>query len=71
MFSAIINNLYFLCFVRPWDKDRFMAPDIKAVTVLLKEDKIWNAVRHHIDYYHAPHVSTVIFISLIIIIVVD
>ncbi|XP_075213077.1 histidine ammonia-lyase-like [Lycorma delicatula] len=41
--------------VRPWDKDRYMAPDINAVTSLLKDDKIWNAVRHHIDYYHAPH----------------
>ncbi|XP_046985469.1 histidine ammonia-lyase-like [Schistocerca americana] len=41
--------------VRPWDKDRYMAPDIEAVTQLLLEDKIWGAVRHHIDYYLAPH----------------
>ena len=31
--------------VRPWDKDRYMAPDIEAVTVLLQEGKIWNCVK--------------------------
>lgn len=31
--------------VRPWDKDRYMAPDIEAVTALLKEGKIWNCVK--------------------------
>ncbi|XP_066994730.2 histidine ammonia-lyase [Anabrus simplex] len=41
--------------VRPWDKDRYMSPDIEAVTTLLRQDKIWGAVRHHIDYYLAPH----------------
>lgn len=25
---------------RPWDKDRFFAPDINAVTQLLKEGKV-------------------------------
>ncbi|KAK7872910.1 hypothetical protein R5R35_004230 [Gryllus longicercus] len=40
--------------VRPWDKDRYMAPDIEAVTELLRQDHIWVAVRHHIDYYLAP-----------------
>jgi histidine ammonia-lyase len=40
--------------VRPWDKDRYMAPDITEVTNLLLEDKIWGAVQHHIAYYHAP-----------------
>lgn len=40
--------------VRPWDKDRYMAPDITQVTNLLLEDKIWGAVQHHIAYYHAP-----------------
>ncbi|PNF43891.1 Histidine ammonia-lyase [Cryptotermes secundus] len=40
--------------VRPWDKDRYMAPDIEEVTNLLLEDKIWGAVQHHITYYHAP-----------------
>merc|ERR1719268_193621 len=37
----------------PWDKDRYMSPDIQAVTKLLKEEKIWNAVKHHIEAYHA------------------
>lgn len=43
---------------RPWDKDRYMAPDIEEVTNLLLEDKIWGAVQHHITYYHAPEVNT-------------
>jgi len=38
--------------VRPWDKDRYMSPDIVAVNNLLKEDKIWNAVKHHMESYH-------------------
>jgi hypothetical protein len=42
---------------RPWDKDRYMAPDIEEVTNLLLEDKIWSAVQHHITYYHAPEVN--------------
>ncbi|XP_022202484.2 histidine ammonia-lyase-like [Nilaparvata lugens] len=40
--------------VRPLDKDRFMSPDIEAATKLLKDNKIWSAVKHHIDYYHEP-----------------
>ncbi|KDR16028.1 histidine ammonia-lyase-like [Zootermopsis nevadensis] len=40
--------------VRPWDKDRYMAPDIEEVTNLLLEEKVWGAVQHHIAYYHAP-----------------
>ena len=31
--------------VRPWDKDRFMAPDIDAVTQMLQEGKIWDCVK--------------------------
>jgi hypothetical protein len=42
--------------VKPWDKDRFMAPDIDAVKKLLIENKIWNAVQHHMMFYHAPQV---------------
>lgn len=42
--------------VRPWDKDRYMAPDIDAVKKLLMENKIWAAVQHHITFYHAPEV---------------
>lgn len=30
--------------VKPWDKDRHMSPDIEAVVMLLREDKIWEAV---------------------------
>lgn len=41
---------------RPWDKDRFMSPDIEAVTNLLRDGKIWSVVRHHVDFYHAPQV---------------
>jgi len=37
----------------PWDKDRYMSPDIQAATKLLKEGKIWSAVRLHIDAYNA------------------
>ncbi|KAJ9579201.1 hypothetical protein L9F63_024693, partial [Diploptera punctata] len=43
--------------VRPWDKDRYMAPDIEEVTKLLLEDKVWGAVQHHVAYYHAPEGS--------------
>ena len=43
--------------VKPWDKDRFMAPEIESVKKLLVENKIWNAVRHHMMFYHAPEVS--------------
>eukprot|EP00092_Neocalanus_flemingeri_P003503 GFUD01003757.1.p1 GENE.GFUD01003757.1~~GFUD01003757.1.p1 ORF type:complete len:676 (-),score=161.97 GFUD01003757.1:197-2224(-) len=37
----------------PWDKDRYMSPDIQASTKLLKEEKIWNAVKLHIESYHS------------------
>ncbi|XP_068242640.1 histidine ammonia-lyase-like [Palaemon carinicauda] len=48
--------------VSAWDKDRYMAPDIDAATELLKEGKIWQAVRHHIDHYHqVQHVETRVF----------
>ncbi|CAG7828625.1 unnamed protein product [Allacma fusca] len=39
--------------VRPWNKDRVMYPDIDAVTQLLKEDKIWLAVRNYIEEYNS------------------
>ncbi|XP_046449371.1 histidine ammonia-lyase-like [Daphnia pulex] len=35
--------------VRPWDKDRYMAPDIEAATNLLKDGKIWNCVKGYLD----------------------
>lgn len=42
--------------VSPWNKDRFMAPDIEAVKKLLAEKKIWNAVQRYLMFYHAPEV---------------
>lgn len=39
--------------VRAWDKDRYMSPDITQAKNLLKEEKIWNAARHHMENYHA------------------
>merc|ERR1719471_2253730 len=30
--------------VPTWDKDRYMRPDIEAVTKLMREDKLWEAV---------------------------
>lgn len=37
----------------PLEKDRFMAPDIDAVTEVLRDNKVWHAVRHHIEHYHS------------------
>ena len=34
-------------------QDRYMSPDIQAVTKMLKEGKIWGAVRGHIEAYHS------------------
>jgi hypothetical protein len=39
--------------VPAWDKDRYMSPDIAAASKLLKEEKIWSVVKHHIEHYHA------------------
>lgn len=39
--------------VKPLDKDRFIAPDIDAVTELLKDGKIWDAVFPHMERYKA------------------
>ena len=37
-----------------------MSPDIVAVNNLLKEDKIWNAVKHHMESYHTSQVKFVL-----------
>jgi len=37
----------------PWVKDRYMSPDIEAVTKLLQEEKIWKTVKPMIDHYHS------------------
>ena len=36
---------------RPWDKDRFMSPDIEAATKLLREGRVWTAAEPHISHY--------------------
>lgn len=41
---------------RPWDRDRYMAPDIDNVTKLLKEEKIWQSVRGYIEEYNSSQV---------------
>ncbi|XP_013407515.1 histidine ammonia-lyase [Lingula anatina] len=37
--------------VKSWDKDRFMAPDIEAVTKLLRSEQIWRTVKPFMDKY--------------------
>ncbi|GAU96857.1 hypothetical protein RvY_08233 [Ramazzottius varieornatus] len=37
--------------VAPWDKDRFMAPDIDAATELIVRNQVWQVARPHIDDY--------------------
>lgn len=39
-----------------------MYPDIDAVTKLLKEDKIWLSVKHHIEEYNNLQVCFLILI---------
>ena len=40
---------YFFLFFRPWDKDRFMAPDIEAVLKLVKKGKVCAEVYSRAD----------------------
>ena len=48
--------------VSPWNKDRYMSPDIQSVAKLLKEEKVWNAVKMHMEAYHAKQdVETRVF----------
>ncbi|KAM4615602.1 histidine ammonia-lyase-like [Polymixia lowei] len=37
--------------VRPWDKDRYMSPDIEAAHKLLREEKVWQAAQPYMDQY--------------------
>ncbi|XP_032827458.2 histidine ammonia-lyase isoform X1 [Petromyzon marinus] len=37
--------------VRPWIKDRFMAPDIEAVHRMLVEEKVWQVAEPYINCY--------------------
>jgi len=47
---------------RPWDKDRYMSPDIISVKDLLKQEKIWNCAKHHMEKYHtSQNVETRVF----------
>ncbi|CAB4058645.1 hutH [Lepeophtheirus salmonis] len=47
---------------RPWDKDRFMSPDIDAVTKLIREEKIWGAIKTHMDHYNSSqHIETRVY----------
>ena len=47
--------------VRPWDKDRFMAPDIETAVTLLKEGKIWTAVKGTSQSIHVTLVAKLNF----------
>ncbi|XP_078531910.1 histidine ammonia-lyase isoform X1 [Lissotriton helveticus] len=42
--------------VRPWMKDRFMAPDIDAVHRLLVEEKVWEVAVPYIEKYRMEHI---------------
>ncbi|XP_070226430.1 histidine ammonia-lyase isoform X2 [Bos mutus] len=42
--------------VRPWIKDRFMAPDIEAAHRLLVEQKVWEVAAPYIEKYRMEHI---------------
>ncbi|NXX59421.1 HUTH lyase, partial [Scopus umbretta] len=42
--------------VRPWMKDRFMAPDIEAAHRLLVEQKVWEVAKPYIEKYRREHI---------------
>ncbi|NXX73828.1 HUTH lyase, partial [Urocolius indicus] len=42
--------------VRPWMKDRFMAPDIEAAHRLLVEQKVWEVATPYIEKYRREHI---------------
>ncbi|KAM6437304.1 histidine ammonia-lyase isoform 1-T1 [Liasis olivaceus] len=42
--------------VRPWIKDRFMAPDIEAAHRLLVEQKVWEVAEPYIEKYRREHI---------------
>nr|XP_028603421.1 histidine ammonia-lyase isoform X2 [Podarcis muralis] len=41
--------------VRPWMKDRFMAPDIEAAHRLLVDQKVWEVAEPYIEKYRREH----------------
>ncbi|XP_053114270.1 histidine ammonia-lyase [Hemicordylus capensis] len=42
--------------VRPWIKDRFMAPDIEAAHRLLVDQKVWQVAEPYIEKYRIEHI---------------
>ncbi|OXB76921.1 UNVERIFIED_CONTAM: hypothetical protein H355_002392 [Colinus virginianus] len=42
--------------VRPWMRDRFMAPDIEAAHRLLVEQKVWEVAEPYIEKYRREHI---------------
>ncbi|XP_063301211.1 histidine ammonia-lyase [Pelobates fuscus] len=42
--------------VRPWMRDRFMAPDIEAAHRLLVDQKIWEVAEPYIEKYRLEHI---------------
>ncbi|XP_064417862.1 histidine ammonia-lyase-like [Latimeria chalumnae] len=42
--------------VKPWLKDRFMAPDIEIIHKLLVNQKIWEVVAPYIERYRSEHI---------------
>lgn len=42
--------------VRPWIKDRFMAPDIEAAHRLLLDQKVWEVASPYIEKYRMEHI---------------
>ncbi|XP_010200768.2 histidine ammonia-lyase [Colius striatus] len=42
--------------VRPWMRDRFMAPDIEAAHRLLVEQKVWEVAQPYIEKYRREHI---------------
>ncbi len=49
-----------------WDKDRYMSPDICKAKNLLREEKIWNAVKMHMDNYHRKQVYNLLMLLLLL-----
>nr|XP_060633269.1 histidine ammonia-lyase isoform X1 [Anolis sagrei ordinatus] len=42
--------------VRPWMKDRFMAPDLEATHRLLLDQKVWEVAEPYIEKYRREHI---------------
>ena len=54
--SYSTNDIHLFENYRAWDKDRYMSPDIILVKNLLKDEKIWNAAKLHMEKYHTSQV---------------